>query len=116
MRIEASYLVRYLVPRASVSAYHVYFPDPWPKRRHHQRRLMSAAFLSDLHRTLQEGGAVNCATDHEEYFRWICREFNGIAGFVETKPEILREEAWTDFEREFLTVGKPIYRGRWVKG
>ena len=69
IRVEASYLVGFLVPEASVAAYHVYFPDPWPKRRHRQRRLICGAFLSDLHRTLCEGGAVNCATDDAEYFQ-----------------------------------------------
>ena len=115
LRAEASYLVGYLVPKASVSAYHIYFPDPWPKRRHHQRRLMSGAFLLDLHRTLQNGGVVNCATDHEEYFRWIQGEFGRTDGFMETKPEMLREENQTDFERTFLAAGKQVYRSRWVK-
>jgi tRNA (guanine-N7-)-methyltransferase len=116
IRIEASYFVRYLVPMATVSAYHIYFPDPWPKRRHHQRRLMSASFLTDLHRTLRNGGAVHCATDHEEYFQWIREECSRVAGLIETQPEILQAETRTDFEREFLTVGKQIYRCRWVKG
>lgn len=116
LRVEASYLVGYLVPKASVSAYHIYFPDPWPKRRHHQRRLMSGSFLLDLHRTLQDGGVVNCATDHEEYFQWIQGEFGRAAGFIETKPEILHEQTRTDFERKFLAVGKRIHRCRWVKG
>ena len=115
MRVEASYLVGYLVPKASVSVYHIYFPDPWPKRRHHQRRLISGSFLLNLHRTLQDGGMVNCATDHQEYFQWIRGEFGGTPGFAETKPEILREETRTDFEREFLAAGKQVYRCRWVK-
>ena len=115
LRVEASYLVRYLVPSASVSAYHIYFPDPWPKRRHHRRRLMSSSFLSDLHRTLQDGGVVNCATDHEEYFQWIQGEFQKTEGLIEAKPEVLPEETRTDFEREFLALGKQIHRSRWVK-
>ncbi|HUI05733.1 MAG TPA: tRNA (guanosine(46)-N7)-methyltransferase TrmB [Verrucomicrobiae bacterium] len=116
MRVEAGYLTGYLVPKASVSAYHIYFPDPWPKRRHRQRRLMSTVFLSSLHRTLLDGGSVNCATDHEEYFQWIQEEFGKIGGFTETRPEIPREGTETDFEREFLAAGKKIHRCRWVKG
>jgi tRNA (guanine-N7-)-methyltransferase len=115
LRVEASYLVGYLVPVASVSAYHIYFPDPWPKRRHHQRRLMSAAFLSSLYRTLCRDGAVNCATDHEEYYRWIQGEFRKADGFMEDQPDIPGEERRTDFEREFLAAGKQVYRCRWVK-
>jgi tRNA (guanine-N7-)-methyltransferase len=116
LRVEASYLAGYLVPKASVSAYHIYFPDPWPKRRHHQRRLMSTAFLSSLHRTLGNGGAVNCATDHEEYYRWIQGEFCKAGGFTEIEPDIPGEETRTDFEREFLAAGKQVYRCCWVKG
>jgi tRNA (guanine-N7-)-methyltransferase len=115
LRVEASYLVGYLVPAASVSAYHIYFPDPWPKRRHHQRRLMSPAFILDLHRTLRDGGVANCATDHEEYFQWIQRGFHETLKLTEAKPEILPEQTRTDFEREFLSAGKQVYRCRWVK-
>jgi tRNA (guanine-N7-)-methyltransferase len=115
LRVEASYLVGYLVPKATVSAYHVYFPDPWPKRRHHQRRLICASFLMSLHRTLCDGGAVNCATDHPEYFQWIQRQFHEAIGFTEAEVEILPDEARTDFEREFLATGRQFYRCRWIK-
>ena len=115
LRVEASYLVGYLVPNASVSAYHIYFPDPWPKRRHHRHRLICASFLSSVHRALCDGGAVNCATDHPEYFEWIQREFRGAVGFVETEAEALPEEARTDFERDFLANGRQFYRCRWIK-
>ena len=116
MRVEAGYLVGYLVPASSVSAYHIYFPDPWPKRRHHQRRLMSAAFLSDLHRTLRNGGVAHCATDDGEYFQLIQHGFRETAGFTETEPEILPEQARTDFERDSLAAGTQVYRCRWVRG
>jgi len=115
VRVEAGYLVGYLVPKASVSVYHIYFPDPWPKRRHHRRRLMTALFLASVHRTLVAGGLVNCATDHEEYFHWIQGQFVRIDGFTETEPEILGDGTQSDFEREFLEARKRIHRCRWVK-
>ncbi|HUJ10906.1 MAG TPA: tRNA (guanosine(46)-N7)-methyltransferase TrmB [Verrucomicrobiae bacterium] len=115
LRVEASYFVGFLVPDLSVSVYHVYFPDPWPKRRHRQRRLISAGFLSNLHRTLCEGGAVNCATDSRDYYEWIERQFHQLESFRENEPEILPDEACTDFEREFSAAGKGVYRCRWVK-
>lgn len=115
LRVEASYLVGYLVPLASVSVYHIYFPDPWPKRRHHQRRLISAAFLSSLHRTLCARGVVNCATDHEEYYRWIQGEFHKTDGFAENEPDFPCEETRTDFERGFLAAGRQVHRCRWMK-
>jgi tRNA (guanine-N7-)-methyltransferase len=115
LRIESSYLISKLIPDHSVSTYHVLFPDPWPKRRHHGRRLISASFLADVRRTLADGGNINCATDHEEYFVWIQREFQKDGGFVKAEPVSLPEEARTDFERKFVAAGRHVYRGRWQR-
>ena len=115
IRVEATYLVSKLVPDRSISTYHILFPDPWPKRRHHTRRLIQVPFLSEVHRTLTAEGVVNCATDHEGYFEWIQREFQKSGQFVETEPAQLPPEAWTDFEREFVAAGKKVYRCRWQK-
>lgn len=115
VRLEAMYLVSKLVPEESVSTYHILFPDPWPKRRHRARRLITADFLADLHRTLNRDGAVNCATDHEEYFEWIQRAFATSARFAEAEPLLLPPEARTEFEKEFVAAGKPVYRCRWLK-
>jgi tRNA (guanine-N7-)-methyltransferase len=115
IRVEVTYLVSKLVPDGSVSTYHILFPDPWPKRRHHARRLIAVPFLTDVHRTLIADGVVNCATDHEEYFAWIQREFQKSGQFAENEPAQLPPEAWTDFEREFVAAGKKVYRCRWQK-
>jgi tRNA (guanine-N7-)-methyltransferase len=115
IRIEASYLIAKLIPESSVSVYHIYFPDPWPKRRHHRRRLFTPAFVADLRRTLQPGGAVNVATDQEDYFREIGTLMRESGFFVAEPPLSLPDEARTEFEREFLTTGKPVFRGRWKK-
>jgi len=115
VRLEATYLVSKLIPEASISTYHILFPDPWPKRRHHARRLISADFLADVHRTMTPDSAVNCATDHEEYFEWIQRAFEGSARFTEAGPVVLPPEARTDFEKEFVAAGKQVYRCRWLK-
>lgn len=114
MRIEASYLISRLIAGASVSACHIYFPDPWPKRRHHRRRLFTSAFVGELHRTLVSGGAVNLATDFEDYFAEIRMLMRGLGKFSEVGPDTLPEAARTDFEREFLSAGKAVYRLRWV--
>ena len=60
LRIEVSYAVRYLLPPNSVSVYYIFFPDPWPKKRHHRRRLINPAFLDALHSTLTEDGGRAC--------------------------------------------------------
>ena len=115
VRLEAGYLVSKLIPDGSVSTYHILFPDPWPKWRHQARRLISPDFLAELHRTMTADGAVNCATDHEEYFEWIQRAFQESSRFAETEPTVLPPEARTDFEKEFVAAGKQVYRCRWLK-
>jgi tRNA G46 methylase TrmB len=52
---------------ASLAGVHLFFPDPWPKKRHHKRRLLQPAFLALLASRLQPGGYIHCATDWEEY-------------------------------------------------
>jgi tRNA (guanine-N7-)-methyltransferase len=115
VRLEASYLIGHLLPDASVAAYHIYFPDPWPKRRHHRRRLFTPEFVRDLERTLVAGGVVNVATDHAEYFEWIRRRMVESGMFLEKAPEALPAEAQTEFEKGFLAAGKPIYRARFER-
>ncbi|HVM61751.1 MAG TPA: tRNA (guanosine(46)-N7)-methyltransferase TrmB [Verrucomicrobiae bacterium] len=115
VRIEAAYLVSKLIPEGSVSTYHILFPDPWPKRRHHARRLISPDFLAETHRTLAPDGVINCATDHAEYFDWIQQVFRDSGRFAEAEPAVFPAEARTDFEKEFVAAGQPVYRCRWLK-
>jgi tRNA (guanine-N7-)-methyltransferase len=115
IRIEASYLMAKLIPESSVSAYHIYFPDPWPKRRHRQRRLFSPAFVADLRRTLQPGGIVNAATDQDDYFQEMTALMQEPGCFVAEPPLSLPDEARTEFEREFLAAGQPVFRSRWKR-
>src|SRR5580700_1882 len=68
-RAEAGYFVREFVADASLAVVHIYFPDPWPKKRHNKRRLIQPGFLQQLERILTPGGRVQMVTDHEEYFR-----------------------------------------------
>ena len=65
---DARELVAAGIPNGSVSVFHVYFPDPWPKRRHRKRRMITGAFLSLLAGRLTDNGILELATDHEDYF------------------------------------------------
>lgn len=113
LRLEASYLVGKLIPDNSVSAYHILFPDPWPKRRHQGNRLIQGPFVLDMHRTLLPGGVVNLATDSEDYFGQMNRVMVQSGKYTAEPFEPLPEEARTDFERDFIAAGKPIYRARY---
>ena len=65
---EASWFLRCHVPDASLQALHIYFPDPWPKTRHHKRRLIQVPFMKEVHRILVPGGKLRLVTDHVDYF------------------------------------------------
>jgi len=110
LRLEFSYLIEHLIPDASVTAYYVFFPDPWPKRRHASHRLFQPAFVEHLRRTLVARGVVNVATDNAPYFEQIVAL---MTGFDAEPPEDLPEEARTEFENIFLAKGDAIHRACW---
>ena len=68
LRMESSYAVRYLLPARSVERFYLLFPDPWPKRRHHRRRIVTPDFLASTHAALQKNGSMYIATDDADYF------------------------------------------------
>jgi tRNA (guanine-N7-)-methyltransferase len=105
VRIECSYFLEYLLPPASALALHIYFPDPWPKRKHHRHRLINDRFPLLARQALTPGGTVYLRTDDEDYFRQMIAVFASGAGFRQTEtPEALAARL-TDFERDFLTRG-----------
>ena len=101
-------------PEESVSVFHVYFPDPWPKRRHWKRRLVNASFLELLHSRLKPGALVEIATDHSDYFTEIRKAAAQTEvlwkNIRESVGERLRNEMIrTNYELKFQTAGKKIY-------
>jgi len=110
IRIESSYFIRYLIPPHSVSALHIYFPDPWPKRRHHRHRLINEQFPAHACQTLILGGAVFLRTDDRAYFEQMTSVFNASNLFrpLDTPPELAA--LLTDFERDFHARGIPTLR------
>jgi len=108
-RFEISYAVEHLLLPHSVSAFYLLFPDPWPKRRHAARRLVSEKFLAALHRALVANGTIRIATDETEYFGQITRLVAASKHFVvvQNSAGLLPS---TKFERRFLERGVPIQR------
>lgn len=110
VRIEASYFLTYLLPPVSVQAIHVYFPDPWPKRRHENRRLVNAGFVTHAACALASGGCVYLRTDDAPYFHQMQEVFAASPDFeAEETPADLAAQL-TDFERDFLAQGKTTLR------
>ncbi len=112
---EAAYAVTNLLPPGSVAAYYIFFPDPWPKRRHHRRRLFDATFLDALNTTLMPGGCLHLATDHLDYFANIRRLLAGDIRLVEKEAFVTSDEERTDFELIFIGQHKPIGRCSFAK-
>jgi tRNA (guanine-N7-)-methyltransferase len=105
LRIEASYCLEYLLPAGTVTALHIYFPDPWPKRRHHKNRLINERFPELTWRCLAPGAPVHLRTDDANYFEQMIRVFGTDTRFemVETPAELA--SVTTDFERGFNAEG-----------
>ena len=78
LRLESRYTVEWLLPGDSVSRLHLLCPDPWPKARHHRRRLLQPEFLAAVARVLEPGGEFLFKTDNEEYFEWALEQFAGL--------------------------------------
>jgi tRNA (guanine-N7-)-methyltransferase len=94
----------------SVSVFYVFYPDPWPKRRHHCRRLVSATFIDRIHATLLENGIIHLCTDHEHYFLAIHALFALDPRFVEITPFVPSPEEETDFGMLFRTLARTARR------
>ena len=115
VHLEAAHAVECFLPAGSVSVFHIFFPDPWPKRRHHRRRLFSPAFLDALIRGLIPGGHVNIATDYTDYFTEIAKLLRRDPRFEEVPAFQPSEAERTNFELTFMGVGAPISRGSFRK-
>ena len=108
--LDGAHAVEHFLLPSSVHAFYSFFSDPWPKRRHHVRRLWSTLFVAVLHRALAPGGCIHAATDHGGYLADI-RELLDVDGrFEEIAAFVPPPEQQTDFERLFLGQGARIHR------
>jgi tRNA (guanine-N7-)-methyltransferase len=119
LRADAGPFVRNCLPDSSVQRMHIYFPDPWPKRKHHRRRLIQKAFLVQVHRILRPGGQLLIVTDHLEYFRHIRHVLAGAPGFAMTPFTRMADQSGeivgTNFERKYIAQGRPFFRAAVMK-
>jgi len=114
-------LVETMIGPESVAAYHLYFPDPWWKPRHHKRRLFREDFVVALTRTLVPGGTIFLASDVQEYFTEMVRQFATIPELVQfpwERDHVTRKgkPILTDFERKYRETGRSIFYAGFRKG
>lgn len=115
IRTDAAEFIREHVGDEIVDCFHIYFPDPWPKKKHHKRRFINDINLVELLRCLKTGGMIKVATDHAGYFEQIQEVLSHPAlarvDFFRTAGAQAESGEWagTNFERKYLKEGRPIY-------
>jgi tRNA (guanine-N7-)-methyltransferase len=107
---DARVVLTHCVAPASLAAVVVNHPDPWPKRRHWDRRLVQPGFLRLLCTRMAPGALLHVATDHEDYARWIARVLAGEAGLDEVERSRLDADAPTKFGRLAIAAGGHVQR------
>jgi len=108
---DAVEVLQSLIPDETVAAFHIYFPDPWPKKRHHKRRLIQSNFVSLLASRLKPGGYLHCATDWEPYARSMLEVLSAEAGLSNLASGYHQRPHWrpmTNFEARGLRLGHVV--------
>jgi tRNA (guanine-N7-)-methyltransferase len=115
LRLESAYTVAWLLPTASVSRLHLLCPDPWPKLKHHRRRLVASnEFQQGLARILVANGEFLLKTDDAPYYEVAQEQFDNLAKFNRLEwPEDAFFYTTTDFEKYWLSKGRTMNRARW---
>ena len=114
-KAEAVDVITHLTPGECVSIFHIYFPDPWHKRKHHKRRYMTDDFVRMLHNRLVPGGRIEIATDNFDYYMWLRRTLveAGEDLWSRTRSQenerILNPEIKTNFELKYEAEGRDLY-------
>jgi len=115
LRLEASYVIEFMVAPESVDALHVYFPDPWPKRKHRKNRLINERFTEITAKVVKVGGVVYLRTDDLDYFEQMTRVFGANTRFEKTETPDELAAVVTDFERTFHARGVATNRAAYRK-
>jgi tRNA (guanine-N7-)-methyltransferase len=105
IRHDAFEVLEKMIPDAALSGIHLFFPDPWPKKRHHKRRLVQPPFAALAARKLAPGGYLHAATDWPDYAEQIDAVFTASSLFAKAEPKVRPE---TKFERRGVVLGHPV--------
>jgi tRNA (guanine-N7-)-methyltransferase len=118
-RLDGRELVERSVPTDSVSTYYVFYPDPWPKKRHHKRRFIRPETADHLARTLRSGGKLHVSTDHADYWEVIQEVLDAHPAFERLKEfgdesfPFPPDQPLTNFEAKYRIEGRRRRRASW---
>lgn len=117
---DAVEFLRWRTPTACARVIHLYFSDPWPKSRHHKRRVVQDTLLAQAHRVLEPEGELRIVTDHSDYWAWMEEHFDRWTS-PDHEPRFERssferpasagegELVGTNFERKYRVEGRPFH-------
>lgn len=114
IKTEAALFIKEHLADSSVDCFHIYYPDPWPKKRHHKRRFINKENTNHMIRCLKPGGIIRIATDHEDYWQWIQEvikpqeELQEIE-FTPTSGARSSELVGTNYERKYIKEERDIF-------
>lgn len=109
---DAVEVLRDMIADESLAGVHIFFPDPWPKKRHHKRRLIQPGFVASLVRKLKPGGYIHCATDWQEYAEHILEVLQNEPALKNTARGYAPRPAYrteSNFERRGLRLGHGVW-------
>ena len=109
---DAVEVVEHMIAPGTLAGIHIFFPDPWPKKRHHKRRLLQAQFAHALARRLSRGGYLHVATDWEDYAGTILATLRAEALLANTARDYAPRPAYrppTKFERRGIRLGHGVW-------
>jgi len=109
---DAVEVLHVMIPPASLDGVHIYFPDPWPKKRHHKRRLIQPPFIALLSSRMKPGAYLHAATDWEDYAKQILEVLAAEPAFVNTASGFAPRPEWrpkTKFETRGLKLGHRVW-------
>ena len=112
IRADAARVLPEMIAEHALSGIHIFFPDPWPKKRHHKRRLVQPDFARLMASRVRHGGYIYAATDWAEYAEWMLAVFNETAGLQNAADAFVARQAWrplTAFEEKGLAADRRIY-------
>ena len=116
IRTDAALLLAEHIPDSSVDRFDIYFPDPWPKKRHNKRQFVCRENMGQMLRCLKTGGVINIATDHADYFEQIEEVLTAekqtgrieLIDFTRAAGALDGETAGTNYERKYIKDGRKI--------